>query len=211
MVEHQYEAILASLRPPTARPGRGGLRGVRQWLAGAGALSSRALVERLEAHPAVEALAHRRGLQQGDLGPQVEACLAARRRRKGASGADNRAVSAVELEQLLEDAYRAFNSRDAETATRLMHPRVEWPNAWEGGRVVGREAVAAYWARQFEAISSTVEPEAFDHRADGSIDVTVHQVVRDAEAGTVVADERVIHRYRFEHGLVARMDVVEEG
>ena len=35
---------------------------------------------------------------------------------------------------------------------------VDWPNAWEGGRVSGRDAVAAYWARQFEQISSRVEP-----------------------------------------------------
>lgn len=125
------------------------------------------------------------------------------------AGADNRAVSTAELEEILAGAYRAFNSRDLEAATRSMHPRVDWPNAWEGGRVVGREAVAVYWARQFEAISSTVEPEGFDHRPDDSVDVAVHQVVHDAETGAEIADERVVHRYRFEDGLIVRMDVVE--
>jgi hypothetical protein len=92
-----------------------------------------------------------------------------------------------------------------------MHPEVDWPNAWEGGRVRGREAVAAYWERQFEQISSQVEPLAFRREADGSIVVDVHQVVRDAGSGEVVSDSRVVHIWRLEDGLVVRMDVVEEG
>ena len=90
-----------------------------------------------------------------------------------------------------------------------MHPEVDWPNAWEGGRVTGRAAVAAYWARQFESISSKVEPEGFDRDPDGSVTVTVHQVVRDPRTGELLADTRVRHRYEIEDGLVARMDVLD--
>ena len=90
-----------------------------------------------------------------------------------------------------------------------MHPAVDWPNAWEGGRVRGREAVAAYWARQFEQISSRVEPRGFSRDDDGGISVDVHQVVRHAGSGEVVSDSRVVHRWRFEQGLVVRMDVIE--
>ena len=90
-----------------------------------------------------------------------------------------------------------------------MHPDVDWPNAWEGGRVVGREAVAAYWARQFEAISSTVEPVEFAEEDDGAVAVTVHQVVHDARSGELLSDSPVVHRYRLEDGLIARMDVVD--
>jgi hypothetical protein len=46
-----------------------------------------------------------------------------------------------EPEQILRPAYRAFNARDVEAAIELMHPDVDWPNACEGGRVVGRAAV----------------------------------------------------------------------
>lgn len=112
-------------------------------------------------------------------------------------------------EDTLRAAYRAFNARDIAAALELMHPEVDWPNAWEGGRVVGHEAVAEYWTRQFEAISSTVEPEHFDHEPDGSITVTVHQVVRDAETGEVQADTQVLHRYRLQDGLIVRMDVLD--
>jgi hypothetical protein len=90
-----------------------------------------------------------------------------------------------------------------------MHLEVDWPNAWEGGRVLGREAVRDYWMRQFAAISSSVEPEGFTEEPDGRITVDVHQVVRDARSGELISDSRVRHCYRLVDGLVVRMDVLE--
>lgn len=110
-------------------------------------------------------------------------------------------------EDTLRAAYEAFNARDIDAALELMHPEVDWPNAWEGGRVVGCEAVAAYWTRQFESIQSTVIPERFDFQPDGSIVVTVHQTVHDTKTNNLIADPNVQHRYRLEGGLVARMEV----
>jgi ketosteroid isomerase-like protein len=115
----------------------------------------------------------------------------------------------AEAERVLRAAYRAFNARDIEMAVELMHPDVNWPNAWEGGRVVGQAAVVDYWRRQFSAISSTVEPEVFTDEPDGSTTVDVHQVVRDAHTGELLSDSRVRHRYRFEQGMIVRMDVLE--
>jgi hypothetical protein len=112
-------------------------------------------------------------------------------------------------EEILKAAYRAFNGRDLESAVALMHPEVDWPNAWEGGRVIGREAMSAYWRRQFEAISSEVEPHGFVEEPDGAITVDVHQVVHDAQSGKLLADARVRHRYWIEDGLIFRMDVLE--
>lgn len=39
--------------------------------------------------------------------------------------------------------------------------------------------------------------------------VTVHQVVEDARTGERLSDSSVVHRYRFEDGLIVRMDVRE--
>jgi ketosteroid isomerase-like protein len=114
-----------------------------------------------------------------------------------------------DAESILRSAYAAFNARDIEAAIELMDPEVDWPNAWEGGRVVGRAAVRDYWDRQFAAISSTVEPERFTEEPDGSITVDVHAVVRDASTGALISDSHVRHRYRLEGGLVVRMDVLE--
>lgn len=112
-------------------------------------------------------------------------------------------------EDVLRAAYEAFNARDVERALELMHPEVDWPNAWEGGRVVGHDAVRGYWTRQFEEISSRVDPERFEREPDGSIAVTVHQIVHDAKTGEVQADTHVLHRYLLQDGLIIHMDVVD--
>src|SRR5512147_1070074 len=109
-----------------------------------------------------------------------------------------------EAEQVLRSAYRAFNARDIQAAIELMAAEVDWPNAWEGGRVVGRAAVRDYWTRQFAAISSKVEPEGFTEEADGSITVDVHQVVHEASTGQLISDSRVRHRYWLKDRLVVR-------
>lgn len=108
--------------------------------------------------------------------------------------------------ELLRAAYAAFNSRDIAAALALMTPDVAWPRAFKGGFVRGPEEVRAYWTEQWSEIDPHVEPVAFHLEEDGRILVEVHQVVRDL-AGNVVADERVGHRFAFEHGLIQGMDV----
>lgn len=123
-------------------------------------------------------------------------------------------------EQLLRTAYDAFNARDLDAALATMAPDVDWPNAFEGGRVRGRDAVRAYWTRQFEQIHSRVEPRRFRpcgsrENADGNDDqpdttriaVDVHQVVNDAR-GHLLSDTNVIHEYTVRDDLITRMDVL---
>jgi ketosteroid isomerase-like protein len=112
-------------------------------------------------------------------------------------------------EELLRSVYAAFNARDIETVIEVMHPEVDWPNAWEGGRLAGPDAVRNYWTRQFAAIDGSVDPEGFTEEPDGATTVDVHQVVHDADTGELLSDTHVRHRYRFEGGLVVRMDVLE--
>jgi hypothetical protein len=108
----------------------------------------------------------------------------------------------------LRAMYTAFNARDIDAVLSEMTADVDWPNAWEGGRAQGHEAVREYWTRQWAAIDPTVEPVAFTARPDGSVAVDVHQVVRGLD-GALIADGRVIHVYAFRDGLIARMDVEE--
>ncbi len=114
----------------------------------------------------------------------------------------------MEHEKLLRATYEAFNARDIDAVLRRMAADVDWPNAWEGGRVRGREGVRDYWTRQWVAIDSAVEPVAFTTRADGSIAVQVDQVARDID-GTLLGQGRVLHVYIFRDDLIARMDVEE--
>jgi predicted enzyme related to lactoylglutathione lyase len=116
------------------------------------------------------------------------------------------AESDPDARALIERCYAAFNARDVDAALGAMHDDVDWPNAFEGGRVHGRAAVGDYWRRQFDEVSPTVEPVAFATRADGSVAVVVHQVVRD-RAGAAVLDRHVQHVYTLAGGLIVRMDV----
>jgi hypothetical protein len=108
--------------------------------------------------------------------------------------------------ELLHAAYAAFNARDIDAALALMTPDVAWPKAFKGGFVRGPEEVRAYWTEQWSEIDPHVEPVFFYSEEIGRILVDVHQVVRD-EAGAVLVDERVGHRFTLEHGLIQAMEV----
>jgi hypothetical protein len=47
--------------------------------------------------------------------------------------------------ELLTRAYAAFNARNIDAVLAAMHPDVDWPNGWEGGRVRGHPQVRDYW------------------------------------------------------------------
>jgi hypothetical protein len=102
--------------------------------------------------------------------------------------------------------YDAFNARDIDTVTAQFTPDVDWPNAWEGGRVVGRAAVRDYWLRQWEVVDPDVQPRRVRELADGRVEVEVHQVVRDRD-GDLLAEAIVLHTYTLSGPLIARMDV----
>jgi hypothetical protein len=85
---------------------------------------------------------------------------------------------------------------------------VDWANGWEGGRVVGRDAVRDYWQRQWAAIDSSAEPTEVTERPDGTIEVAVHLVGRGSE-GEVLFDGNALHVYTFEGDLVKRMTIEE--
>jgi hypothetical protein len=108
--------------------------------------------------------------------------------------------------ELLRAAYAAFNARDIDAALSLMTPDVAWPRAFKGGFVRGPEEVRAYWTEQWSEIDPKVEPLTFHSEDAGRILVEVHQVVRD-KAGTLLAEERVGHRFTFEDGLIQSMEV----
>jgi hypothetical protein len=108
--------------------------------------------------------------------------------------------------ELLRAAYAAFNARDIDAALTLMTADVAWPRAFKGGFVRGPQAVRAYWTEHWSEIDPHVEPATFHPEGDGRFLVEVHQVVRDL-AGSVLADERVGHRFTFKRDLIQGMEV----
>ena len=110
---------------------------------------------------------------------------------------------------LIEQAYSAFNKRDIDGALALMTEDVSWPKASEGGRVVGREEIRAYWTRQWGEFNGNVEPLAITEENGGRIRVRVHQMVRNLE-GNVLSDSEVLHIFTIKNGLIAAMDLGDE-
>lgn len=104
--------------------------------------------------------------------------------------------------------YAAFNAKDLDSALAALAADVDWPNGWEGGRICGRDAVRKYWLRQWAVIDPTVEPLAIADRPDGSVEVTLHQVVRDM-VGNVLSEQTIRHIFRFDDDVVHQMDIEE--
>jgi hypothetical protein len=110
---------------------------------------------------------------------------------------------------VIEQAYSAFNKRDIDGALALMTQDVSWPKASEGGRVVGKEAVRAYWTRQWREFDPHVEPLAMSDENGGKTRVRVHQLVKSLQ-GDVLSDSEVLHVFALNNGLIEAMDLGDE-
>ena len=113
---------------------------------------------------------------------------------------------ASQYEDLIKKAYTAFNSRDIDTALLTMHPDVQWPKAFEGGYVTGHNEIREYWTRQWTEINPNVEPVGFNEKEDGTLEITVHQIVKNLQ-GAMIFDGIVKHVYTLQDGLLRRMDI----
>ena len=109
---------------------------------------------------------------------------------------------------LITHAYAAFNQRDIDAALALMSDNISWPKASEGGRVIGKEEIRAYWTRQWQEFDPHVEPMEVIDREGGKTDVKVHQLVKSL-GGDVLSDSEVWHVYTIANGLIERMDLEE--
>jgi len=113
---------------------------------------------------------------------------------------------ATQFKDLIKKAYAAFNNRDIDTALSSMQQAVQWSKAWEGGYISGHDEIKQYWTRQWKEINPNVEPIRFNERQNGSLEVEVHQRVKDLE-GNSIFDGTVKHIYTFEDGLIKTMDI----
>ena len=112
----------------------------------------------------------------------------------------------MEYQDLIKKAYSAFNERNIDKALSIMQPNVQWSKAWEGGYISGHDEIKQYWTRQWKEINPNVEPVGFNERQNGSLEVEVHQQVKDLQ-GNLMFDGTVKHIYTFEDGLIKTMDI----
>lgn len=118
---------------------------------------------------------------------------------------------------LLQRLYQCFNARDIDGVLEALTDDVAWANGMDGGHVHGREAIRAYWTRQWAMMSPHVEPVGFTTRTDGAIVAEVRQSVRDLEGRPLqgqthsLTDKTVGHVFRLRDSRVARFDIEEIG
>ena len=110
---------------------------------------------------------------------------------------------------VIEQAYSAFNKRDIDGALALMTEDVSWPRASEGGKVVGKDEIRAYWTRQWGEFDPHVEPIAMTEDDGGKIRIRVHQLVKSLQ-GDPLSDSEVIHVFTLNGDLIAAMDLGDE-
>ena len=106
-------------------------------------------------------------------------------------------------------AYAAFNHHNIDAALALMTEDVSWPKASEGGKVIGKEEIRAYWTRQWAEFNPHVEPLAITTDAEGKLRVRVHQLVKSLQ-GDVLFNGEVLHVFTLKDGLIAAMDLGDE-
>ena len=115
----------------------------------------------------------------------------------------------ADTKSVIEQAYSAFNRRDIDGALALMTEDVSWPKASEGGKIIGKEEIRAYWTRQWSEFDPHVEPLAITEEGEGKIRVRVHQLVKSFR-GDVLSDSEVLHVFTMNRGRVASMDLGDE-
>ena len=111
-----------------------------------------------------------------------------------------------DAQALLHGVYDAYNRRDYGVFLPLLTPDVDWPDLIEGGRLIGREAVRAYWARNDKLITVDIAVVSIAPLSDGRFVAEVNQIVRNL-AGQVWSDSCVRHLFTLRDGLVAKLDV----
>ena len=108
--------------------------------------------------------------------------------------------------KVLERIYDRFNARDIDAVLTALTDDVAWANGMDGGHVHGREAIRAYWTRQWAMVDPHVEPVGFSKGPQDEAIVEVHQVVHDLN-GNLLLDQMVGHIFTIENGLIRRFDI----
>jgi ketosteroid isomerase-like protein len=113
-------------------------------------------------------------------------------------------------QEIIREAYTAFNDRDIDSAVALMDPEVDWPDVVHGGFVHGRDGVRRHWEEVFANSSPRIEVVHLTRRPDASVAVEIRQVVSGLQ-GQAVSDDRLVHVFRIHDDLITRMEVEPTG
>lgn len=106
--------------------------------------------------------------------------------------------------------YVAFNAQAFDRVTAMLAPDVVWPDEAEGASLRGRRAVGDYLARIATSLRVQYEPISLHTDEPGVVAVLCRQIVASATDGSPWSSTRVLHRYVFQDGLVARLSTEQD-
>jgi len=106
--------------------------------------------------------------------------------------------------------YAAFNAQAFDRLAAMMTPDVVWPDEAEGVSLHGRQATADYLARIAASLQVRYEPISLYTDENGAVAVLCRQHVASAANGVPWSNTRVLHRYVFRDGLVARLSTEQD-
>ncbi len=112
-----------------------------------------------------------------------------------------------DAQALLTRFFDAYNRGDWAAFSALVTADIDWPNQTGGGRLIGQDALKAYWTENSQSIRVELAPVTFTPLPDGRIQVDLNQTVHNANTGQLWSDICVRQTYVLRDGLVARMDV----
>lgn len=116
----------------------------------------------------------------------------------------------TDRQALIAELLIAWNEQDFAAAQRLLHPRVDWRDLMNGGRLSGPAAVRDYWHGVYSLVtsgSSIVETRLL---GEDRVVVKILHSIRDKQ-GRLWSEEAVTQVFTFKDGLIIRMDVDEGG
>ncbi|QLC24863.1 nuclear transport factor 2 family protein [Parasphingopyxis algicola] len=112
-------------------------------------------------------------------------------------------------EQIIRDAYDAFNSRDADTLIGYVTEDVNWPDGTTSDpdkRLHGRDALREYWQKQWDVTVTRDTPTEVTELPDGRVMVRLDQVVRDLK-GEEVSKGSFEYFFEMRGDLISRLDI----
>jgi hypothetical protein len=111
-----------------------------------------------------------------------------------------------DAQTLLTKVYDAYNRRDFAAFSAFLTSDTNWPDLVEGGRLIGPEALGAYWARNDKSISVDIALVSIAALPGGRVAADVNQIVRNL-TGQVWSDTCERHVFTLRDGLIARLDI----
>lgn len=109
------------------------------------------------------------------------------------------------LREVLARSYQAVNAQDLSGLRATLHADASWPDTLDGGRLEGREAIVAHYARMFAVLRPDIQLIRIVEETADSLEVEAQLLVQDPQ-GHIWSDTRARLIYRFRDGLIC--DVV---